>query len=506
MRATRSGTAVGVAAENPAVIALAFARPAGVFGESALRDGAERADGVAAPPRWAPGPCAGAPARRRRRPGLPLRRPRAVVCARTHHLQERAMPVPADHLPHPEDLWAFAASGAAVAAGMGDFWPELRRIAPDGSLFLEDGGGNWSRLVRVEGGRFLLVGWDRAGDTTNPFRHPTALFAQAPAWLPWEWIEGAEERGALGFAYWWDGREWSRSSYPAGVEEDGAGYHAHAFSDAESTAGTISDLLEEGRLAELEEWEEAEQEDFDAFRARVAGFAEAVGRRSVAEADLRFLEEAACDTGAAADVLRRAGLLAGTSPDAVPVPAGTEVPADRVRPRTLSGQEWCLLVEPVMRAGAELERPAPPETAPLRELSAALRGLAAEHGGAVAYTVSVGEMSASPSLTAADGSRVDGSPGLPVFELRRAEGHPERGRWFFLRVRATPEAVEVDRAYDHWPAWAGQDFAIGGGAPVGDLAAEMDRRDPRWRPDWVWLLDERIPFDPPADPFTPPGG
>ncbi|WP_306365769.1 hypothetical protein [Nocardiopsis sp. CC223A] len=145
-----------------------------------------------------------------------------------------------------------------------------------------------------------------------------------------------------------------------------------------------------------------------------------------------------------------------------------------------------------------------PETESLRELSAALRALAADHGGAVTYTVSMGELSASPSLTAADGSRPYVPLRLPGFELRRAEAHPEHGRWFFLRARATPEAVEVDRAYDHWPAWAGESFAIGGGVPVGDVAAEMDRRDPEWRPDWVWLLDEEVVYDPPADPFTRP--
>ncbi|MFE6303532.1 hypothetical protein [Nocardiopsis sp. NPDC057823] len=410
----------------------------------------------------------------------------------------------ADRLPHPETLWSFAAAKAAVAAGMGSFWPEGRRIAEDGSLVLEDGGGNWCRLVRVEGGRFLLVGWDRSGETTNPYRTPTNLFADAPAWLPWEWIGRAEERSALGFAYWWDGREWARSDYPGDVEEDGVGYHTGPYRDAASATEGIGALLEDGHLAELEEWEDAGQEEFDAFRARVGELMEAVGHRAVTGADLGFLSDIPFDADAAMSVLRRAGVAAGTSPEAVPVPAGTEVPAERLRVRRLSDREWCLLVEPVMRACRERERPAPPETGPLRELSDALRALAADHGGAVTYTVSMGEWSASPSLTAADGSWLDVPPGLPDFTLRRAEAHPEHGRWFFLRVRATPEAVEVDRAYDHWPEWAGERFAIGGGVPVGDVAAEMERRDPRWRPDWVWLLNEEVVYDPPADPFARP--
>ncbi|CAL9517984.1 hypothetical protein SUDANB121_03795 [Nocardiopsis dassonvillei] len=411
----------------------------------------------------------------------------------------------ADRLPDPEALWAFAAAEAAVAAGMGSFWPEGRRIAEDGSLFMEDGGGNWFRLVRVEGDRFLLVGWDRSGDTTNPYRRPTNLFAQAPAWLPWEWIGRAEERGVLGFAYWWDGEAWARSAYPEGVEADGVRVHTDPYLDAEHAARRIGSLLEEGHLAELEEWEDAEQEEFDAFHARVEELVAAVGRRSVTGADLGFLEDIPFDTEAAMTVLRRAGVAAGVPREAVPVSAGTEVPADRLRVRRLSGREWALLVEPVMRASAERERPVPPDSEPLRRLTDALRGLAADHGGEVTYTVSIGERSASPSLVDADGSRVDGFRFPSDFELHRAEAHPEHGRWFFLRVRATPESAEVDRAYDHWPGWAGERFAVGGGVPIGDVAAEMARRDPAWRPDWVWLLDEEVVYDPPADPFTPPG-
>jgi hypothetical protein len=245
----------------------------------------------------------------------------------------------AHNLPEPETLWTFAAAEAAVAAGMGSFWPQGRRIAEDGSLVIEDGGGNWFRLVRVEGDRLLLVGWDRAGDTTNPLKAPTHLFADAPAWLPWEWIERTEERGPLGFAYWWDGKTWTRSAYPAGVDDDGVVHHTEPRRDAASATALLADLLE-GHLAEIPEWVDAPQQEWDVFRARIGELTAAAGERAATKADFGFLADIPFDTTAAMAVLKRAGVAAGSSLAVDPVSAGAAVPAERQRVRQLSDQEW----------------------------------------------------------------------------------------------------------------------------------------------------------------------
>jgi hypothetical protein len=113
------------------------------------------------------------------------------------------------------------------------------------------------------------------------------------------------------------------------------------------------------------------------------------------------------------------------------------------------------------------------------------------------------ERSTSETLTAADGSRIDVHV-RGLFGLHRAEAHPEHGSWFFLRAHATPTAVEIDRAYDSWPSWAGERFGINPGAPIATVAAEMERRDPQWRPEWVRLLAEEVVYGPPADLLPPP--
>jgi hypothetical protein len=93
--------------------------------------------------------------------------------------------------------------------------------------------------------------------------------------------------------------------------------------------------------------------------------------------------------------------------------------------------------------------------------------------------------------------------GLLPLRPRRAEAHPEHGAWCFPRARATSAGgVTVERAYDHWPAWGRRS----GWFPdrmtplrLPDPREEMAARSPRWRPEWVRLLDEEVPYDPPAD-------
>lgn len=56
------------------------------------------------------------------------------------------------------------------------------------------------------------------------------------------------------------------------------------------------------------------------------------------------------------------------------------------------------------------------------------------------------------------------------------------GGWLFARVRFNGVQAHLDRAFDSRPLWASQ-------APtLEELAREMDRRDPAWRPAWASLL------------------
>lgn len=56
------------------------------------------------------------------------------------------------------------------------------------------------------------------------------------------------------------------------------------------------------------------------------------------------------------------------------------------------------------------------------------------------------------------------------------------GGWLFARVRFNGVQANLDRAFDSRPLWASQ-------APtLEELAMEMDRRDPAWRPAWASLL------------------
>ncbi|WP_435107952.1 hypothetical protein [Nocardiopsis synnemataformans] len=409
-------------------------------------------------------------------------------------------PLPED-LPHPEVLWSLGAVKIALSTGLGPVWSEGHRVEDDGVLLLQDGGGDWWRMARVEGGRYLLIGWDRAGRTDSSFQPPVNPYADAPEWLPWEWISRLESNVPIGFVYWWEGGTWARSTYHDQVDEDGLGVRLSAFVSPEEAALDLVDFVNEVVSVTGEQRPDEGDDPFDDLGERI--YTQAKHTVEGGTIDFGFLDPMPFDTAAATNVLRAAG-IAGDGRPVAPLPAGTEKPAERARTRVLSDQEWSILVESVMRTAVERPRPVPRETEPLRELGDLLRGLAAEHGGEVIYTITGGNSLSQSRLVDAEGNRIQEEPrGHHDYELRQAEGHPEHGMWFFLRARATPDAVEVDRAYDHRPEWS-TESALGIGVWVGDVAAEMARRAPEWRPDWVWLLDEEIPYEPPADPFVRP--
>lgn len=69
--------------------------------------------------------------------------------------------------------------------------------------------------------------------------------------------------------------------------------------------------------------------------------------------------------------------------------------------------------------------------------------------------------------------------------LHHQETSPEGGSWLFARVGFDGVSVHLDRAFDSRPRWYEDD-----GPSLDTLAAEMARRDPRWRPAWARLLPD----------------
>lgn len=67
-------------------------------------------------------------------------------------------------------------------------------------------------------------------------------------------------------------------------------------------------------------------------------------------------------------------------------------------------------------------------------------------------------------------------------ELYVDEASDTSGGWLFARVRFNGVQIHLDRAFDGQPLWSSQ-------APsLEELADEMGRRDPVWRPTWTLLL------------------
>lgn len=67
-------------------------------------------------------------------------------------------------------------------------------------------------------------------------------------------------------------------------------------------------------------------------------------------------------------------------------------------------------------------------------------------------------------------------------ELYLDEANDVSGGWLFARVRFNGVQIHLDRAFDGQPLWSSQ-------APsLEELADEMNRRAPEWRPTWTLLL------------------
>ncbi|WP_157982442.1 hypothetical protein [Nocardiopsis sp. FIRDI 009] len=408
-------------------------------------------------------------------------------------------PARPEDLPPPGMLWAHGVIELGAYRALEARPGETFTYDPVGTTFTREGftygphglhfdnsSGCWWRLTWVEGGRAVLTGYEPLGQRT--IDEEVDLLAGGPDWLPREWLDThvaryRHEQMGVSFLCWWDG-SWGRVEYPDTVDDDGL-CTVGGF-------GTLDDLV--AHSLPLPKGDRDRTVAAELMRA----VAEGDGDRAW---DL-FGDLFGTDRPALAHTRELLGEDWFTWRSALP--AGTPPPEPR-RPRLLREREWEALVARAMRDAHELDRPVPPETEPLRTLRGSLRSLAAERGEELTFTVACERGSMiSPRLVTASGE-VLAEPWedrLLPWRLRRAEAHPEYGSWYFLRLRAAGGDVAVERAYDHWPAWAARSVGFDGRmAPprLPSLRDETAARDPRWRPAWVWLLDEEIPYDPPTD-------
>ncbi|WDZ85268.1 hypothetical protein [Micromonospora cathayae] len=387
----------------------------------------------------------------------------------------------------PDLLWTRwgLLSAALTALGHDDvYW-----CAADGAHH-DDHGGNWARLVRVDGGRAVLFGYDHEYSDTVDATPPVDLLAGAPAWLPWPELLRYVADDQLGYVHWYD-REWSRVPYPAGLA-DGLTATVGALLDADRLEGQLSDVVTE--WGGHEPAGPAERDDLARAAARLRVAAEA---RTLDPADLTGLlgrlRHRTVDLAAALTVAADAGLTPGS---ALPsVPAGTEVPRRRIR--QLSGTQHEELVRAAMRAATERQRPPTAPTAELTALVDWVRGHTPDGDGRCLLLVEVTDTGLRPVPGPRPPAGVFGDgwtafrelAGL-VRQLRAAEAHPEHGRWFHLRLETTPDGYAVERYYDTVPDWLPADDRH----PIwlDALRQEMDRRTPEFRPTWAARLAPEV--------------
>ncbi|PDP86779.1 hypothetical protein CQJ94_15930 [Glycomyces fuscus] len=411
-----------------------------------------------------------------------------------------------EDLPHPEVLWAHAGAVAALTAGLED---DPGTLSPEnGMLRYHDGGSSDWYLAWCGGdGRAVIVGYDRdTSDSTHSDKRPVDLFAEAPDWLPWEWVASHEARTNVGFAYWWDGRAWARGPYPDDWEGDGL--RLDRYASAEAAVDAVVGLVFEGFAPENEHGEALLPEPGTALMRRAReGTVDADSLAAVLSLlDTQYTdkddeyEAPAWDAGAALAAAERLGLVPGAPRPFLPL--GGARPGRPAHP-VISERTRSLLLWDALRREPERDRPPVPETGELRRVLERVRALGlAEGGEAVVEYTFAGERRI---LDASGGEFVDYDTDLMdgLDALRAAEDVQGRGRWLYLRLAVSEEGYGARRRYDRWPEEA--PGSLDGYLPEAPyrLNGEGALRSPEWRPAWAELLEEEALVRPPAPAPSP---
>jgi hypothetical protein len=381
--------------------------------------------------------------------------------------------VTTEDLPPLDTLWTRAAVAAALEAGAGR---SALHAPEDGRILFDDGGGNSWRLLCLEGGKGLLIGFDHECD--EHIEDPALdVFADAPAWLPWEWALDLEARGPIGFAYWWDGTCWARTPYPEYVTSDGIGWMLPPLLTEDGFREWITGALERSTGHRGTSGAAAAAALGDALPGLLRTAAAGEWTRATLDTVLGALGEGvATDPGEAERVARELGLMAGT---ARPTTAqGTEKP---VRP-DFAFRGVGLLGDLMRR---ETEIPGRPEPAPGPELRALVDWARAHRLDASGRAVLVHDAVRAAWFVVPRERELTEEAAL-WRALHEAETDPVHGGWLYLRLEVTEDDHTVQRAYDHWPEWftehtSGPDLITAGYS----FTLWLRERDRAWLPSWA---------------------
>lgn len=400
-------------------------------------------------------------------------------------------------LPSPQTVWALAGALSALEAG----GPEPEVVTPEGpALYSDDYGTDDWRLAWCGPERAVLIGChNKFSSAIDPGKRPVDLFAEAPGWLPWEWIADLEERCNIGYVYWWDGTSWARGPYPDDWEGDGV--WLWPYSSLVAAVDEVGERIWDGQPPDDEgpEWRVP-------VRLLMKRALEGTIDSDVLRAVYRiraFLDEdepsapgmpSAWNAAAALARAEQFGLTADSERPCLP--EGTGRP-ERPEIPVISEKEWALLVNHAMRRASELERPPVPESGELHRLVEWIRAHALDSAGAAVLVESYYHLR---QLTMASGQAYidrDGQLLALTKALRAAETDTRGCRWLYLRLTVTNDDFSVERAFDHWPDWAPAQSGLGDLHGLARIRAEFSERVSERLPAWAPLLDPRAAEQPP---------
>lgn len=363
-----------------------------------------------------------------------------------------------EDLPPLETLWARAALVTVLR-------PELQQ-QEDGRIHYDDGGGNEWWLLRVEGGRALLIGQDHEADSV--FAHEEGdRFEDGPDWLPWDWMLDLEAEENIGFAYWWDGHRWAHTPYPEDVSTDGVGLLLSHLFDVDDPTTWLDEEDPEPALARFL------SEALHAARSR-----ELTKERLAPLVPLlpRLEDPATAMTTASA-----LGLTPGSSPTLHP--SGHRRP---LRPDMIGGfgNERDLRLGDTLRRTEEIPGRPTPEDGP--ELARLVDWARRERSGPDGRAILVHDAVTADWPSVPPGRELSEEQAL-WRSLVEAESHPEHGGWLYARLEVTEDGHTLQRAYDHWPRWWSEHAERVGATGLlhYGLVRWLLQRDPRWQPAWL---------------------